>query len=135
MFALDVQEKLADKAVVVEFGSVLKLRSDLVDLLSEHNLTTESLDSIVAHSLSAVLVRNFCIASQEADRHPYLSLSNSTIAQVKYIVEPLCQWFVVANQLVEQFYRLVPGGDMFVTVRASGARIVFIVSASQRRLY
>lgn len=135
MFLCDPADKVADKAVVMEFGPVLQLRQGLQDILSAHNLTSESVDSIVAHSLATVLVKNFCIAAQEANKHPCLSLSNSTIAEVKYRVDPFCTWFINTTGLVDKLYKVVPGGDMFVSIRATGARIVFIVSVGQQRTY
>ena len=135
MLLTDTHEKIEDKAVVMEFASVLQLRKSLESALKEHNLTQENMDSVVAHSLACVLVKNFCIAAQEATRFTPLSLSNSTIASVKYLVEPLCSWFVSVTGLIDKLYHMVPGGDMFVTVRVTGARIVFVVSPGQRRHY
>lgn len=132
---LETSDEIADKAIVMEFGPVLELRKSLIDTLFEHNLTEDSIDSIVAHTLSRVLVTNFCIGAQEASRHPCLSLSNSSIQNVKYLVEPLCMWFISASGLVDKIYRLAPNGDGFVSIRACGARITFIISVNQRRLY
>ena len=135
MLAEMTSDRIADKAVVMEFAQSLSLRQSLKDVLKDHNLTEDSMDAIVAHSLSSNLVKNFCIAAQEAHTHPSISIANSSIAAIKYSVDPLCQWFIMKTGLVDALYRSAPNGDMFVSVRVTGARIVFLVSPGQRRVY
>lgn len=130
---LPAVERPPTTAVVCEFAAALSLRDNLFEILKAHNLSAESVDSVMANSLARVLVTNFCISATEANKHPCLHLSNSSIAEVRYLSEPLCAWFIRNGAIVDKLYKLSPGGDFHVEVRVTGARIVFMLSNNSTR--
>jgi hypothetical protein len=119
------------RALVFEFREVLYFREFFIQSLNFHNLTSEAIDSVVACSLVAALIKNFCIAAHVDFKYESLNLHNSSIVEWKYKLETLCNWFIRSNQIADKLYFNSFNGDLRVEVKVIGARIILTVDLDQ----